>query len=180
MAETKPKKKGFGIFIWILIALGVLAVIVLIVAFALGLFFSLGVFGPGYQPNSSNCIPSSGFLCDTIIMNTYSNVSFGIGNYAGNLYNMQFACASKQTASGGPPAYAIFNGSTPTLNMKNGTYVGITELQCYGDNGKWGNSASGTTFSGFIWINYTDSAAPQSSTNPWHTIKYATFSVKVT
>lgn len=179
MADKKAKKKGFGALIWILIGLGVITLILFVVFFVLGLLFSLGVINNGLPISQAKCTATPGFVCDSLIMKTNSNTSFSIGNGYGNLYNMQFACASKQTANGGAPSYAIFNGSNPVLNMKNDTFIGITDLPCYGDNGKINNLTIGTSFSGFIWINYTNSVAVPSSSNPWHTVRYATFSANV-
>ena len=71
-----------------------------------------------------------------------------------------------------------------TLTIPNGGTISISSLNCYGASGvDLLNVQIGTSFSGSIWINYTQSnSAPTASggANPFLTAKVATISAKVT
>ncbi len=175
---------------------------ILIIAVVLGALFQLGVFSGGSLVGSA-CIAAPGFYCqNAALTNTAASngLEFVFGQNLGiPIYNIAMACAATSNALGYPSG-AAFNDIGPAgtwlstlgaggASLASGATISIgvssiaNNLPCIGSNGKpvgYG-SPIGTTFSGFIWMNYTTSsgaAAPVS--NPWYTVKIATINTKIT
>lgn len=173
----------------------ILSSIVLIIAVVLGALFSLGVFSGGTSLARASCIGEPGFMCTAPVMGTSGQLSMTFGQVTGTtIYNVMISCAATSTSAGLPstgtsssfeaiePSGAattdtsILGSSTTALSLPNGQEVQITGLTCYGSNGAPASAPVGTSYSGYLWINYTTSASPPYS---WTTTKFATLTLKV-
>jgi hypothetical protein len=175
-------------------------VILAVVAAAL---YQLGVFG-GISSASSTCVAAPGYYCANPMLSQNDNITFTFGQFTSSkiIYNVAAACSSFATSSGlpnpSPPSgtpYAamvylsatgaatavVSNSATSgSLSLSPGQKITVTGLTCYGTKvGPTITPTVGTGFSGNIWINYTTSSGAPSSSNPLHTEKVATLSVKV-
>jgi hypothetical protein len=176
---------------------------ILIIAVVLGALFQLGVFGGGNLIGSS-CIAAPGFYCQNAAIRntaTANGLAFVFGQNLGiSIYNIAMACAATSNSQGYPSG-AAFNdigtngGWLPTLGTQGtslasgatlsigGGGVTANNIPCIGNNGKpvGFGSPVGTSFTGYIWMNYTTSSGiPEPNSNPWYTVKIATLNTKVT
>ncbi len=175
---------------------------ILIIAVVLGALFQLGVFS-GSSLTGSACVAAPGFYCQNAeLQNTAGDngLAFTFGQSLGvTIYNIALACSYSANAIGYPyltPFNDLSAGGSilPTLGTAGtsltsgqtisiGTATGANNLPCMGSNQKYDGVGShiGTSFSGYIWLNYTtQTGAPAAGTNPWYTAKIATLNLKVT
>ena len=164
---------------------------ILIIAVVLGALFRLGVFNGGAAIGNS-CVPTSGFFCRNQQLVTAGTLTFNFGQDTGSpLYNFQLACTASANSLGFPYPITAFNSISsagavlPSSNaagnfLGNGQTMTISSLPCYGTTGTvLGSTLVGTSFTGFIWVNYTaNPGTATAATNPWRTVKAA--SIKAT
>jgi hypothetical protein len=173
---TPPKKEGTNIFVWILVAIGVILFSVFQLA-ALGLFNHASVL-------PTSCIPAPGWICsDPFLSGPSGTLSFTLGQNIGvQVANVIVACAAASSASGFPIAnsggggiagagypgfYPITSiGTVGTDNtvpsdavMTNESTLDVTGLPCYQSTGSplGADLAIGTPFTGTIWVGYNSS-----------------------
>jgi hypothetical protein len=164
---------------------------ILIIAVVLGSLFQLGVFNSASLTGIS-CTASPGYLCRSPTMVTTGLVSFTFGqSTAYPLYNFQLACAASADSSGTPNPLTAFNSissngaalpsSSVGNTLANGQSLVISSLPCYSSSGaQLGTQSIGSSFSGYIWVNYTNGAgAANSGSNPWRTVKAIVLKTKV-
>jgi hypothetical protein len=161
---------------------------ILIMAVVLGALFYLGVFNSGNATGSS-CLASAGYLCQNPLLSTNGMLSLQFGQDVGqNIYNVELACASL-AGTIGPSNTIVFstiysnngvaNPETDTANVYNslsmldGDQLSITQLPCYGTNGApIGNTMLGSSYSGYLWINFTTTqCTARSPTCSWVSVK---------
>jgi hypothetical protein len=171
----------------------------LIIAVVLVALFSLGVFS-GSSLLGTSCVASPGYLCSSPTLLTTGGLSFTFGQNTGTqIYNIEMACTATSTSSGYPnpiTAWQVISGNAAiagtgvainnanvanALTLVSGQTQAINSLPCYSSTGTSLSGATiGTTFSGFIWLNYTTSAcAPPGTPCTWYTVKAATATLKV-
>lgn len=146
------------------------------------------------------CASAPGFLCQNPTLSQNGTLSFMFGMELSNqkYYNIQMACAATANTGGYPNnAQALVNinpsgiakgnipGDSNNIALASGETVLVSNLLCYGSTGlplgSISNPASiGSPFSGFIWLDYTNSSGIPNSINPWQTQKIAIVLVKVT
>lgn len=132
-----------------------------------------------FKPEPSNsvaCISITGYTCQNYILNTSGFLSFTIAEtISNNLYNVKFACASGVASNGGPaPGNLTFNNSAKLGNnqLKYGIPTIVSQLDCYNSNNTiLSNMPLATLYKGYIWIEYTNSSAIPSISNPYHVQK---------
>ncbi len=174
---------------------------ILIIAVVLGALFSLGVFSGGNLLGTS-CVASPGFLCSNPSLSQVSGgtLSFTFGQNLGTtIYNIMMACAATSSSGGLPNNPAAWNtintagsavsNSQPNINsalsLVSGQTQTITGLPCWGTTGTLigtgaAPAAIGTSFSGYVWINYTQGAIACTAPGcTWVTIKALTVTLKV-
>jgi hypothetical protein len=101
----------------------------------------------------------------------------------GNSYNSNVPV--KNTKNGNSGKWSTNYGNALTLGSDQATSV--SNLICYngkgvpfGLQGGGQSAAIGTAFTGYLWLNYTTTRdEPPSASNPWHTVKAATITIKV-
>jgi hypothetical protein len=145
---------------------------------------SLGSTG-GTMISNTTCLADSGFVCWNPVMNTNGQLSFKFGQVTGvNMPNASIGCATEADANGLPLSNTIFESVynrtnlTTYGNLTEGQIVKISNIQCYGPDGKPFNNndsgdSMGTRFSGYLWVRYGASL-------PQITFQVAEVSVKVT
>ncbi len=164
---------------------------ILILAVVVGVLFQLGVFNSSTFAGTS-CIGSSGFLCQNPTLVTSGMLTFTFGQNIGSpMYNVQLACAASMASGGTPNPITAFNSISstgvplipaPTGNtLVNGQTMIITSLPCYDSTGaQITNPSMGSSYSGYIWVNYTKLASAESAaTNPWLTTRPIVIKTKV-
>lgn len=173
------------------------SIIIIIIIVSLGYFYISTVrFSGSIGPN--NC-GFRGYSCKTLLLNYTGYLSFSMEQNTGMALNhIQFACAANTTSTGTPydtynaipnPYQYIGPNGTATFTLQqtslaNGQAIFISRLLCFNAQGKpmniSPNNALGTSFSGILYLNYTLHNTTINSSNPWHTVKFATITVKVT
>jgi hypothetical protein len=163
----------------------------LIMAIVLVALFGMGVFTTSNLLGSS-CTAAPGYVCKGMSLSPNGNLTFTFG-YSGGIpiYNVQFACTSLSTPSGGPNPLTSFNSITVFGNTILPTNTGntlqpqqtllISLLPCYNSRATpVGAQQLGTPFTGYLWLNYTYVNSPAGTTqNPWLTAKAAIIVTKV-
>lgn len=129
----------------------------------------------------TTCIASPGYLCANAALNTNGQFSSQFGQNTGSAeYNVELACARGGDSNTEPNNVSSWTGISNST-LQSGQIVSITGLQCYDPNGLPFSASIGSSFEGFLWLNYTNStAAPSNATNPWHTVNVATIVIKTT
>ncbi len=181
---------------------------ILIIAVVLAALFSLGVFSGGNLLGNS-CVASPGYSCQTATLSpqgTYDTLGLTLGQNTGStVYNIQMACAAT-TTSGGLPSTSgtatanvngngfgnvlstgvIAIGANSATQLVSGQTITIPTnalgLPCWTSTATALTAAAspvGTSFSGYLWLNYTTGSGAPSGTNPYLTIKIATITTKV-
>jgi hypothetical protein len=183
--------------------------VVLGALFSLGVFSGSSLLGtscvasPGYLCQTPSLL-SSGTLSFTLGQNTGAsvyNIELACGATAGSSglpLNIS-SWAVVQTITGNvynanTPMGGVWNANTVAnaLALVSGQTAAVSNLICYSNAGLPIGSQRqttiiaadaapiGTAFTGYLWLNYTTSAAqPSSSSNPWYTVKVATLTIKV-
>lgn len=163
---------------------------ILIVAIVLGTIFQLGIFSAGSLTGSS-CVPIPGYLCQNPTLVTTGLLTFTFGETLGfQLNNLQVACTATSNSIGFPNPITAFYSTTTSGTLlppsSTGNSIGsgqtliISSLPCYTSTGvQLGSSPIGTTFTGYIWVNYTLGPTAEGPTNLWQTVKAMTIKTKV-
>jgi hypothetical protein len=173
---------------------------ILIIAVVLAALYSLGIF-TGSSLAGASCIASPGYYCQNIALNSAGLLSFTFGQNTGTqIYNIQLACGATATTGGEPGnsagwSFILSNGlavnTINNANLNNGIDLATAEtvqvvgLQCYGPtNAAIANGVIGTTYSGYVWLNYTSIACftlPCNTLNgdPWYTTKPLSLTTKI-
>ncbi len=160
----------------------------LIIVLALYVVVKLGAFNTAVAPDS--CTSSPPFLCPSYAINTSGAVLMKIAQSSGTAITVTgMACStSLSPTNSSEPQYGNMHvlgyAAAPSYYPNNALAGGITiysdssallSTYCYGPSGQAASSL-GDSFTGYIWLNYTSPASPQS-----HTINMvAQFTVKYT
>lgn len=132
--------------------------------------------------NTGSSINNVELACSaTVTSNGYPSVSSSnVASLGGAGYNVMM------TGTGMGFANVLSTGAVTNavsgLNMQSGQTASITMLPCFGSTGyllTTGSSPIGTSFSGYLFINYTTSSASPGASNPYFTLKVATITLKV-
>ena len=152
---------------------------ILIIAVALGLLYVLGVFSPSSAVTNS-CTSQSGYICTALTLSPRGPVTFEFGQDTGStLYNVELTCTALESSAGLPDPSNTFVVS-PARTVINSQKF-FVNVPCYTDTGaEFSSTTLGTTYTGFLWVNYTEDNAPPSTSNPWLTAKIAAFTAKTT
>jgi hypothetical protein len=175
----------------------------LILAVILSALYSLGVFNSS-SSLASDCIGISGWSCSSPTLAQNDNITFSLGQFVNGkaIYNVAAACSSSMGATGlpnpSPPSgspYAamvylsatgaatnvVANSATSgSLALSAGQKVTVTGLTCYGTTvGPTITPVIGTSFVGYIWVNYTINPGAPVGSNPMLTTRIATVTAKV-
>lgn len=158
----------------------VIIFIVAVIIVALSLLFYLIIHSIKAVSPTYHCISSPGYLCSGVILSTNGTLNLSFGQQIGlTVYHLELACTATTMSNGLPKPLSAFQNITTSL--QNGNITAVSDLPCYDTNGTLlGMQTSGTTFMGFLLLNYTNSSAIPSNTNPWRTVKVATLTLKVT
>ena len=162
------------------------------------------VASPGYSCTTATLSPGTG----TVGLNSVDYLSFTLGQNTGSsINNVELACSATVTSTGYPSVSSsnvgalggagynvMTNGfanvlstgyvtnAVSALNMQSGQTASIQMLPCFGSNGDLlttGSSPIGSSFSGYLFINYTTGSGTPGSSNPYFTLKIATITLKV-
>ena len=160
----------------------------LIIVLALYVVVKLGAFNTSVAPDS--CTPAPPFLCPSYAINTTGAVLMKIAQSSGSAITVTgMACSSSLSPTNASEpeygnvhvlSYSAAPSYYPNNALANGVKIysgasAILSAYCYEPSGA-ASSSLGNSFTGYIWLNYTTSAAPQS-----HTINMAAqFTVKYT
>ncbi|MGC8662376.1 MAG: hypothetical protein ACP5RT_01160 [Candidatus Micrarchaeia archaeon] len=142
---------------------------ILIIAVVLGALFSLGVFNSSSMLGTS-CIPNPGYMCQNPVLNTAGTLSLTVGQATGSTYyNAVFYVAPQTSALNtyGFPSTAY--AATPITSLVSGQTAPVTF------NLGSSYTSIGTSFSGYVWLNYSSTAGGSASISQ----KIATLIVKV-
>ena len=177
--------------------------VVLGALFSLGVFGGGSLVGtacvasPGYLC-SSPTLGVNGQISFTFGQNTGStlyDLEFACAATSGSTglpANMLSFSPISSTGAGVANTPANYANSPSSSGFVSGQTISVSGLPCYGTTGlpldvalNWaglasgtGNAAIGTSFSGYIWLNYTASQCT-AATCTWYTIKMATLSLKL-
>jgi len=144
---------------------------ILIIAVVLGALFSLGVFS-GSSLLGTSCIASPGYLCQNPVLSTSGTLTVLIGQSTGATdYNAIFYVSSQTTGvnSAGFPTQA-YPCTSSSSTLSSGQTV---QISCSGVVPS--SSPIGTSFSGYIWLNYSSTSGGPATISQ----KVATIIVKV-
>ena len=145
----------------------------LIIAIALYVVMQLGTSGFSSGPQS--CTPTPPFLCISYAINTTGAVLIRLVQASGGTITVTaMACSSAVNATNSSrPAYGnvhlLSYSAAPSYYPNNDLNGGVTiysgssarlSTYCYGILGT-ASSGVGNEFNGYLWINYTSSALPQ-------------------
>jgi len=126
---------------------------ILIIAVVLGALFSLGVFS-GSSLLGTSCIATSGFLCQNPILSTSGTLTATIGQENGYTAYNAFFYVSPQSSGvnsvGFPTTVSQCTSPPSGTTLSSGQTVTIS---C--PNVLPSPSPIGTSFSGYIWLNYS-------------------------
>ncbi len=160
----------------------------LIIVLALYVVVKIGAFNTSIAPDS--CTPSPPFLCSSYAINTSGAVLMKIAQSSGSAITVTgMACSSSLSpTNASEPQYGnvhlLSYAAAPSYYPTNALNAGVTiysgsaallSAYCYEPIGL-AVSNLGNSFTGYIWLNYTTPAAPQSHT----TSMVAQFTVKYT
>lgn len=169
---------------------------ILIIAVVLGTLFSLGTFEGGANLGTS-CVAISGIYCQSLILDMNGNLTLNFGQtYGSAFYNVGLACDSSATttnypansvamvyifANGMPSAIPANGPAQGALTLQSGSVIKVLALKCFQGSGAGLPSPQqiGSSFRGYLWMNYTTSPVAPSGANPMFTQKVATFTAKV-
>jgi hypothetical protein len=111
-------------------------------------------------------------------MNNSGTLNFGFQQSTGyTFYNTGFACLF--SSSNVSPSSALYF-RPPQAGVTSSAQIYVGGLPCYSQNGYLSGAATGSEFSGYIWVNYTLDSGQASQSNPAYFTKFATVQVYVT
>lgn len=151
-------------------------VAILIIAVALYVIFRIGIFNPTVVP--TYCNPAPSFLCNLATINTSGVLTLSFAQATGGAINITgIACSSVVNNTNNGPMYGnihIKNYKSapqfyPSNALQNGvelysSNVTIVNVYCYSGSGI-AKASYGSTFTGYVWINYTYTGLPQTMHN---------------
>jgi hypothetical protein len=147
---------------------------------------------------STNCTAVFGYRCSSPINLGYNgNFSFMFGQFTGNtIYNVALACSEASRTSSLPdPNSAMVlissNGDASSqvaggnatlgsseLSVASGSTQEIYNLKCFdGASSPITTFGFGSTFSGYLYVNYTLSSKVPGGGNTWYTQRFASLNV---
>jgi hypothetical protein len=148
-------------------------VAILVITLAIYVILELGIFNLANAPQTCDALP--GFACDSYALYPNGTMIIIISQTTGSAINITgVACASTINNTGNFPGngnlyvqdYATegFVGY-PDSHLLYGKYIysdGTAELsvKCYNSGGNVATASLGTTFSGYVWLNYTAVGLP--------------------
>lgn len=146
---------------------------ILVISIVIYVVLQLAIYQPGLTPES--CTGAPGFTCTSYTLSTNGMLSIQLAQAQGGTLNITgAACSSAVNSSGNRPAYgnigilgySVVPQFYPSNAMANGMVVYsdvnfIVEVYCYNPTGLTGPSY-GSTFNGYLWLNYTNTALPAS------------------
>lgn len=164
----------------------------LIIAISIYAVLQLGVFN--YSASPPYCYPETPFSCVAYSMNTIGTLTIAISQSSGGILRITgAACATVTNTTRVGPRYGNVNvlpylatntpsSAYPNNNLMGGVvlYPGSTLLlyvNCYSGNLGLASSSIGSTFTGYLWLNYTFSGLPST----YHAVgRAASINVKYT
>lgn len=165
-------------------------VALIIIATALYIVFTSGIFNPAILPD--NCVPAPSFVCDSYGINTTGVLFIKLSQATGGEINVTgLACSTQlNTTNENKPAtgnikvlgYSGFPASYPANGINpSGTPIysdgyAVIEAYCYGPKGTIDTGSLGSGFTGYIFINYSTIGLPGQHT----IIKLASITTKYT
>jgi len=153
------------------------AIIVILVVLAA--LYLLGIFTPG-KILGNQCNVQFRYSCTDLVLATNGTASFLLGQNTGTTeYNIAVACTQAKNATGGPlpsTAWEYVNSSGVVKSsyqsnnaylFESGTSLSINNIPCYGPTGSSiGTRNYGSTFTGFLWVRYTNLPGTPGGANP--------------
>lgn len=149
----------------------------LLIAIAVFVVLQLGVFN--YSTASQYCYPVPGFTCSAYSINTTGDLTLVMSQSTGGTVNVNGAACSTSpnTMTTGPisgnlnvlsynyaPSFYPNNALASALALNPGQ-KGEIYLNCYNSGGNLAKGQIGSTFLGYVWLNYSYSNLPSNYIN---------------
>jgi hypothetical protein len=137
----------------------------LIIGVAVYVVFQIGIFTPILAPNE--CTAASSFSCRYYSLSSNGLLTLDLSQATGGTMNITgVACSSGINATLNRPEYGNINVISETqgnVTIYSGS-SGIIHVYCYNGYGV-AHGSIGSTFTGYVWINYTISNLPNTMHN---------------
>ncbi len=144
---------------------------IIIISVAVYVALQLSIFQPQLVP--SYCDAAGGFTCKAFLLSTNGTLYATLVQATGSVLNITgAACSSEVNSTGDGPAfgnigvrkYASYTQGYPDNSLINGLVMytdtaAMVKMNCFTGSGLAG-SVAGTTFTGYVWLNYTSSGLP--------------------
>ncbi|MCL4378980.1 MAG: hypothetical protein M1160_01485 [Candidatus Marsarchaeota archaeon] len=158
-------------------------IVIVVVAITVALIFELGVFSPQFAPTYCNAAPS--FSCSAFIMASNGTFTFLLSQSIGSSIRITaIGCSSEINGTGVGPRY----GNVQMIGASNYYPTSFTpgtalfsnmpkqfSVYCYDAPGSSPASGSlGSTFTGYVWLNYTYSGLPSTYRTNQQVISFST------
>ena len=165
---------------------------IVVVAVALYVALHLAFFNQRLAPSYCNAAPS--FSCIAYTLNKTGAFTLAFSQATGGTLNINAAaCSSAVNAIGDAPAFGNVNlipysyssgpqyypsnsGLTSTLSMYSSS-LAVMKVKCYnggGTNNGVATALVGSTFTGYLWINYTFSNLPGTTNTIERMVSFST------
>ncbi len=161
---------------------------ILIILIVLGVLYLLGVFSPN-SILGGQCNVQFKYSCTGFALATNGTASFLLGQNTGrDEFNIAVACTAGINSTGGPYAgtspWIYLNASgtehvsyspSSAFRLNSGSSVQVNATPCYSTDGAaLGTHPIGTTFDGYLWMEYTTAPGPEGGANGWVIQRVAT------
>lgn len=145
---------------------------ILIITIAIYVILELGIFNLANAPQSCDALP--GFSCDSYAIYPNGTMILFISQTTGSAINITgVACSSTVNNTGNFPGtgntkvqdYLTAKVTYPDATLQYGKYMysdGTAKLSviCYDSAGNAATGNLGSTFTGYVWLNYTSVGLP--------------------
>jgi len=143
---------------------------ILIIALALGVLYSLGVFNPN-RLKPVGCFLPAPFTCQIVSVNTGGVATIILGQGSGQTITINStACVDNTRPNNNGIPSTSSDWSTPipsisggSLTIPSGGSVSLTNIYCINPSGSRFNGTIGSTFSGSLIIKYTVGSSSSST-----------------
>ncbi len=150
-------------------------IVIAVVAITVAIIFQLGVFSPQFAPQYCNPAPS--FSCSSFAMFTNGNFTFLLTQSIGASIKITgIGCSSEVNGTGVGPRYGNvkMTGNAPYPILFSNAPKQFTVF-CYDAPGSTpATGALGSTFIGYVWLNYTYSGLPNSYQTTQQVLAFST------
>jgi hypothetical protein len=125
---------------------------ILIIAVVLAALFALGIFGAGSNSGASACIPQSGFSCTGVLLvsNGVLSATFGV---VGQTITITNTLCTQSASLPTSPSYSSVGPISLSSSQKT-----LLPFSCTLSSS---NAPIGTSFSGYLWVQYKTSSGQQ-------------------